>query len=282
MLPELYFYKKYYEETDFLPYVYKIIVSPNRHNIKIYMSYEGIDLFKLSNIIAYNKRIQMVPTIIDQLLDILRWLKNKNIIHMDIKPSNICFNQNLNQIKLIDFGNTIPYDCCVLRHHIGTYEFADPSYVDPKIHKFSYDMYSAGITILYWISKIKLTNFPKNNKYLCDKYFKPLMLSNDISNFYISLLQSMTELDENTRINIDDINININTCIYLDYINEPLYTPFPEVAYKYLITLPYVSEKNGKELVEKSLLYCINYFDLVIDNNNDKYSLILEQINKID
>jgi serine/threonine protein kinase len=79
------FYKTMHtiQEIESLDLLLKRMISHVRNTEK----FESISLFVLSKIV-----------------DALRFLKSKNILHRDVKPSNILINQNPIIFKLCDFG----------------------------------------------------------------------------------------------------------------------------------------------------------------------------------
>ena len=92
----------------------------------------GLDLFEHVKKFGYFTETTVKPIVI-QILSIINSIHSKKIIHMDIKPENICWGNspiynNINPtIKIIDFGFVIP-EIDRKRSHIGTYSYADPTY----------------------------------------------------------------------------------------------------------------------------------------------------------
>ena len=101
-----------------------------------------------------------------QLLDGLIYLKNKNVLHRNIKPDNILLDDN-NNIKISNFRLSALlkeensenknkdielYDNC---SQVGDIDFASPEVKNGKQYDYSCDIYSSGLTILYLISKDK-------------------------------------------------------------------------------------------------------------------------------
>ena len=159
---EIAFFKKYCmdKKTSLFPILNKIWYEKRGENVfvVISMSDEGKTLDTVAKELSYSERISHLPEMIVQFGQILQWLKSKNLIHMDIKPNNICWGNNPKrpQLKLIDFGFAIPV-LDIVRQSIGTHNFADPSYFVERVHSISYDTFSAGLTLFYWLIKIFVT-----------------------------------------------------------------------------------------------------------------------------
>lgn len=154
-----------------------INVSYRDGYVRIVMSYCGHNLTKLTPNGIY------VPQIVNQMSSILNFFSNQKIIHMDIKPDNICYivNDKCTSVKitLIDFGFAIPNNGSII-NHIGTYMFADPSYNFPRVHLQSYDVYSFGMAMFIWLNNDEDDKEKDNdaikywNKYTkqCDKFHR--------------------------------------------------------------------------------------------------------------
>jgi tRNA A-37 threonylcarbamoyl transferase component Bud32 len=114
--------------------------------------------------------------IIIQLLDALKFAHKKNIIHHDIKPSNILLTENVDNfvnkpgsypipeiIKLCDFGiadvSNNSAGSPANNAFKGTIPFAAPEQLIPHRKEPSIDLYAVGVTFYYMISK----NYPYNN-----------------------------------------------------------------------------------------------------------------------
>lgn len=76
------------------------------NNINIYLLLEYSSIGDLHSVIIKNGSLSLDNTIyiIAELLNVLEYLHNNNIIYCDLKPENIIFNER-NHIKLIDFGS---------------------------------------------------------------------------------------------------------------------------------------------------------------------------------
>jgi serine/threonine protein kinase len=88
------------------------------------------------------------------ILQALRYLKEKRICHGDIRPSNICFN-NMNEAVLCDFGEATRFkdEDSTIRTQYGTKEFWSPEKVScgPSGYDgYEADMYAASVTLWVW------------------------------------------------------------------------------------------------------------------------------------
>ena len=97
-------------------------------------------------------KIEVIQKILIQLNDVLRFMKQKNINHRDIKPQNILIkytNKNDFIIKLTDFGlgkqlNSKSY----FTSDVGTDIFKAPE-VHTNNYDYKADLYSIGIVLYY-------------------------------------------------------------------------------------------------------------------------------------
>lgn len=92
--------------------------------------------------------------IMKAILEAVSYLHSKGIVHRDLKPENILFtnNEELTDIKLIDFGLTAKYnDACpmsLLDAHCGTALYMAPEVALRQEYSKSIDVWSLGI-IMY-------------------------------------------------------------------------------------------------------------------------------------
>ena len=92
-----------------------------------------------------------------QILDALIYLEDNNIVHKDIKPSNILID-SFGTIKLADFGLSAFYDKNKLSEdYSGSTAFLAPEIVSKKPHNpVKSDIWSLGVSLYF----IAVGNFP--------------------------------------------------------------------------------------------------------------------------
>ena len=74
----------------------------------------------------------------------LDYIHSRNIIHGDLKPSNILFD-NSGNIRLVDFGLAAYMDKDTSRRRSGTLEFAPPEIIKNGAFSIQSDLYSLGL-----------------------------------------------------------------------------------------------------------------------------------------
>ncbi len=149
--------------------------------------------------------------IFKQIISVIKYCHSKGIVHRDLKPENILFTEkeedNLDNIKIIDFGLSRNYTRNKLSSPVGTCYYVAPEILI-KDYSEKCDIWSAGI-ILYILLSGEPPFNGNNNKEIYYKistlkYDFPDNKWNNISKEAIDLIQKIL-VDENHRISIDDI-----------------------------------------------------------------------------
>jgi serine/threonine protein kinase len=156
---------------------------------------------------SYVERMQKLGLIVYRLLLALQYIDNNGLIHGDLKPSNIMFDEKTDDVKLIDFGGISSFRLTDNHSCICTYEFRAPeAWKDEYSLDGRFDIWSLGVTIVYFIAKYYIAPFDRDeSKY--KEYFsagkqvqldKNLVATTDPE--LIELLQQMLVFDKHKRI----------------------------------------------------------------------------------
>jgi serine/threonine protein kinase len=123
-------------------------VEINGFNIELHMEYGGVDSLKYAKSISYEKRVQLLPTIIEQLMNGCEYLHKNCIMHRDLKPENVLL-QDIDgklKLKICDFGlskRMHPY-----KHDKNTNTICTSWYKPPEVfagnYSYNVDIWSAG------------------------------------------------------------------------------------------------------------------------------------------
>lgn len=108
---------------------------------------EYVDGTILNDFLATNPSSQTRKRIVAQLLDVVRYLHIKGVVHNDLKPENILISNNGENVKLIDFGLS-DTDAFYLNKTIGcTPAYASPELLAQSDIDIRSDIYSLGLLI---------------------------------------------------------------------------------------------------------------------------------------
>jgi hypothetical protein len=137
-------------------------VSIVKDDIVMTQTYAGITLSKYIRSTSRAERMQSLPDIVCQIARILVWLEDHRVAHMDIKPENICIDENGRlHLTLIDFGFIGPV-CKHSPKYSGTSVYGDPAHLGNTLPiAYSYDMFGMGLTILSYLQDDKFITDPK-------------------------------------------------------------------------------------------------------------------------
>lgn len=108
---------------------------------------EFVDGTTLNDYLATNPSLQSRKRIIAQLLDAVRYLHIKGVVHNDLKPENILISNKGENVKLIDFGLS-DTDAFYLNKTLGcTPAYASPELLAQSDVDIRSDIYSLGLLI---------------------------------------------------------------------------------------------------------------------------------------
>ena len=235
----------------------------------------GGNLFTSINKMGYLPE-SLAKNIFKQLIETVKYIHSKGIVHRDIKPDNILLNLN-NEIKLCDFGVSKEIKKGILIKDIcGTPAFIAPEILMKKPYDpYMTDVWSCGIVLYLMITGIFPFNgyneIQLNNNILSGKFNKV----NNVSNELMDLINKILELNPNKRIIIDEIlkhpwlnnkkTNDINN-------NKDLFTKAEKIIY-------YKLRKNYKEKNDDNNLENFSYRNIDTDYqdqnlNNQTISII--------
>lgn len=88
-----------------------------------------------------------VKRLVCELCDALSYIHSKQIVHCDIKPSNLMVTHNGGNLKLIDFGFSDSDSYALLKAPAGTRDYASPEQIAGGQADCRSDIYSLGAVI---------------------------------------------------------------------------------------------------------------------------------------
>ena len=131
--------------------------------VLIYEFMSGGELFERITDENYKMSEAEAAHYMRQIIEGIRHMHEKNIIHLDIKPENImCQKRTSNLVKIIDFGLATKLDPReIVKISTGTAEFAAPEIVEREAVGFYTDMWACGV--LTYVLLSGLTPFAGEN-----------------------------------------------------------------------------------------------------------------------
>ena len=87
---------------------------------------------------------EVYDKIVGEICDALGYMHSKQVLHKDLKPSNILITYNGNNVKIIDFGLSDSDSASVLKISAGTAAFSAPEVIKGEKATVSSDLYSLG------------------------------------------------------------------------------------------------------------------------------------------
>ncbi|CAF0957847.1 unnamed protein product, partial [Didymodactylos carnosus] len=88
-----------------------------------------------------------------QLLDVIYYLHRCKMVHLDLKPENLLIDIYHQQIKLVDFGDTIRLTNMRYVHRLfGNAEFSAPEIIEGHAVNYKTDIWSIGVLVYVLLS----------------------------------------------------------------------------------------------------------------------------------
>ena len=144
--------------------------------------------------------------IFKQIIETLKYIHSKNIVHRDIKPHNILLNLN-NEIKICDFGVGKE----IIKGNLVNETCGTPAYLAPELLSGNYfdpykaDIWSCGIVLYFMLTGF--LPFKGNNDFELHQSILngKFNLIDGISNECSDLIRNILEINPEKRFNLDDI-----------------------------------------------------------------------------
>jgi serine/threonine protein kinase len=120
--------------------------------------------------ITFSDRVVFAPPhddkekLVTDLIDLLAKMNERGVVHRDLKPSHIGFDIHTGNMKLIDFGCSIPINRLpeVFGRNCGTSGWKAPELeaLDFENYDEKVDIYSAGVSLMMMLVGREILNFP--------------------------------------------------------------------------------------------------------------------------
>lgn len=122
------------------------IIGEKRCVVLEYVRGENLNLFFYQNDLLLNDFIYICQGVLNALL----YFSERNLVHKDIKPSNIVYDSQNKKVKIID------YDCLFINErnkdgYIGTLKYSAPEQILYNTTSTTSDIYSFGLVMCYMI-----------------------------------------------------------------------------------------------------------------------------------
>jgi serine/threonine protein kinase len=161
---------KYLQQKQQIPKYFNYFEDEQNGQTHYYLVQEYIDGEPLQNLIVQQWTQPRVINFLKEILSILKYLHQINVIHRDIKPPNVMRREQDKKFVLIDFGAVkqldINYSSSQEQHTqtmIGTTGYAPPEQMAGRPGFYS-DIYGLGITAIQLLTKIPPKNLKRDAK----------------------------------------------------------------------------------------------------------------------
>lgn len=196
-----------YREIDMMkrldhPYIVKLLEHFEKED-HIFLVMENLgDTTIKSEVIKEGKIPEDIACVyITQVIQAVRYMHSKNVIHRDIKAENVMIDEN-NNIRIVDFG--LSNYTSIATTSCGSPVYAPPEMILRQNYNEKADVYSIGVLLYYMLcgkypffdhSVIKLMQMVVNN---------PIEFDCDISEKAKDFIGKLMNKDQEVRISLED------------------------------------------------------------------------------
>lgn len=189
--------------------IHALTVLDHPNIIRLYSHFEDSDTFflileycqggSLEDLIKHHARPKQDKIInyTKQIVAALKYIHSKNIVHHDLKPSNILFDK-YGCIKIADFGLSCAYKQNSSNYYVGSYGYLSPEQrANHVFDPFVADIWSLGVTIYFMTCGFNPFLQQKNGL----KIFIPMYVEKTL----VNIITGTLEEDPSKRISLNDI-----------------------------------------------------------------------------
>ncbi|GAX42641.1 serine/threonine protein kinase containing TPR domain [Tolypothrix sp. NIES-4075] len=161
---------KYLQQKQQIPKYFNYFEDEQNGQTNYYLVQEYIHGQPLQNLIGQQWTQPRIINFLREILSILKYLHQINVIHRDIKPPNVMRREEDKKFVLIDFGAVKQLDINYSSPHeqhtqtmIGTSGYAPPEQMAGRPGFYS-DIYGLGITAIQLLTKIPPKSLKRDEK----------------------------------------------------------------------------------------------------------------------
>ncbi len=118
------------------------------------LAYIVMEFLKGGDLVPFTKSGQLLPvpqvvSVLARVVDALAYAHGKNVVHRDVKPANVMYEPELDQVKVTDFGVARLTDASKTKTGmvLGTPSYMSPEQLTGKKVDGRSDLFSLGVTL---------------------------------------------------------------------------------------------------------------------------------------
>lgn len=134
----------YLDHPNIVKLIDFIITNESYYLVMEYV--EGKNLYEYMTTVTGPLPVQNVALLLNEVLSALSYVHKNDLIHLDIKPSNIMLS-NEDSVKLIDFGISQGSKLDTMEKAMGSPAYMSPEQINGKNINFQTDIYAVGIAM---------------------------------------------------------------------------------------------------------------------------------------